>query len=217
DLFSNLEFDLNVNNTVGIRNTFLLRGYANADHRIKPMILVVKKWARHNQINDASKGTLSSYTLVLMVLHYLQSQLMCVLSPCLDVQECFDPFTDIDLVPEGPKRVPPYVSRNQSSLGELLLGFLEYYATHFRWDKYIISVREAKALPKTYTQHWKNKYICVEEPFERNNVARAVHERAKFEAIRAQFAESFHLLKRRRDLNSILPVRDIINKESSLR
>lgn len=38
------------------------------------MILVVKKWARHHQINDASKGTLSSYTLVLMVLHYLQSQ-----------------------------------------------------------------------------------------------------------------------------------------------
>lgn len=46
----------------------------SADQRIKPMILVVKKWARHNQINDASKGTLSSYTLVLMVLHYLQSQ-----------------------------------------------------------------------------------------------------------------------------------------------
>lgn len=27
-IFSNLEFDLNVNNTVGIRNTFLLRAYA---------------------------------------------------------------------------------------------------------------------------------------------------------------------------------------------
>lgn len=38
------------------------------------MILVVKKWARYHHINDASKGTLSSYTLVLMVLHYLQSQ-----------------------------------------------------------------------------------------------------------------------------------------------
>lgn len=107
---SDLEFDLNVNNTVGIRNTFLLRSYAyggqtyyfdfygcdffqfhvslllitfclmghswclSADLRIRPMILVIKKWARHNQINDASKGTLSSYTLVLMVLHYLQSQ-----------------------------------------------------------------------------------------------------------------------------------------------
>lgn len=79
----------------------------------------------------------------------------------------------------------------------------------------MISVREAKALPKTNSQQWKNKYICVEgihftavvtsqmthccrkcitipcvsEPFERNNVARAVHEKAKFDAIRAQFAE----------------------------
>lgn len=26
----------------------------------------------------------------------------------------------------------------------------------------MISVREAKALPKTNSQQWKNKYICVE-------------------------------------------------------
>ena len=44
-----------------------------ADLRVRPVIMAVKKWARHHQINDASKGTLSSYTLVLMVLHYLQS------------------------------------------------------------------------------------------------------------------------------------------------
>ncbi|TNM89453.1 hypothetical protein fugu_003687 [Takifugu bimaculatus] len=215
---SNLEFDLNVNNTVGIRNTFLLRAYSYADQRIKPMILVVKKWARHHQINDASKGTLSSYTLVLMVLNYLQTRKEPVIpSLQMDYPECFNPFVDVDLVPEGPKRIPPYISRNQAPLGELLLGFLEYYAIHFRWDKYVISVREAQVLPKTNSQQWKNKYICVEEPFERNNVARAVHEKAKFDAIRAQFAESFHILKQRRDLNSILPIRDIITKESSMR
>uniref|UniRef100_A0A3B5JY32 polynucleotide adenylyltransferase n=1 Tax=Takifugu rubripes TaxID=31033 RepID=A0A3B5JY32_TAKRU len=216
---SNLEFDLNVNNTVGIRNTFLLRAYSYADRRIKPMILVVKKWARHHQINDASKGTLSSYTLVLMVLNYLQTSVLSLglFVLCLNIQECFNPFVDVDLVPEGPKRIPPYISRNQAPLGELLLGFLEYYAIHFRWDKYVISVREAQVLPKTNSQQWKNKYICVEEPFERNNVARAVHEKAKFDAIRAQFAESFHILKQRRDLNSILPIRDIITKESSMR
>ncbi|XP_067375955.1 poly(A) RNA polymerase GLD2 isoform X2 [Channa argus] len=125
---SDLEFDLNVNNIVGIRNTFLLRSYAYADLRIRPMILVIKKWARHNQINDASKGTLSSYTLVLMVLHYLQTLNEPVV-PSLqrDYPECFNPFMDIDMVPEGPKHVPPYLSRNQLSLGELLLGFLKYY------------------------------------------------------------------------------------------
>ncbi|XP_035513997.1 LOW QUALITY PROTEIN: poly(A) RNA polymerase GLD2 [Morone saxatilis] len=215
---SDLEFDLNINNTVGIRNTFLLRSYAFADLRIRPMILVVKKWARHNQINDASKGTLSSYTLVLMVLHYLQTLNEPVL-PSLqrDYPEWFNPFMDIDMVPEGPKHVPPYISRNQSSLGELLLGFLKYYATHFRWDKQVISVREARALPKNNSQEWRNKYICVEEPFERNNVARAVHEKIKFDAIKAQFAESSRILQQRKDLNSILPVRAIITKESSRR
>uniref|UniRef100_A0A8C4NYM5 polynucleotide adenylyltransferase n=1 Tax=Dicentrarchus labrax TaxID=13489 RepID=A0A8C4NYM5_DICLA len=219
---SDLEFDLNINNTVGIRNTFLLRSYAYADLRIRPMILVVKKWARHNQINDASKGTLSSYTLVLMVLHYLQTLNEPVL-PSLqrDYPEWFNPFMDIDMVPEGPKHVPPYISRNQSSLGELLLGFLKYYATHFRWDKQVISVREARALPKNNSQEWRNKYICVEEPFERNNVARAVHEKIKFDAIKAQFAEvqatsvGYRILQQRKDLNSILPVRAIITKESS--
>ncbi|KAE8292272.1 Poly(A) RNA polymerase GLD2 [Larimichthys crocea] len=214
---SDLEFDLNVNNTVGIRNTFLLRSYAYADLRIRPMILVVKKWARHNQINDASKGTLSSYTLVLMVLHYLQTLNEPVL-PSLqrDYPECFNPLMDIDAVPDGPKHIPPYISRNQSSLGELLLGFLKYYATYFRWDEQVISVREARALPKSNSHEW-SKYICVEEPFERNNVARAVHEKIKFDIIKAQFVESWRILQQRKDLNSILPVRAISNKESSRR
>ncbi|XP_034547788.1 poly(A) RNA polymerase GLD2 [Notolabrus celidotus] len=213
---SDLEFDLNVNNTVGIRNTFLLRSYAYADLRIIPMILVIKKWARHNQINDASKGTLSSYTLVLMALNYLQTLKDPVL-PSLqrDYPDSFNPFLDIDRVPDGPKHVPPYISRNQSSLGELLLGFLKYYATSFSWDKQVISIREARTLPKNNSREWRNKFICVEEPFERNNVARAVHEKIKFEAIKAQFVESWRILQQRKDLNSILPVRDIINKESS--
>lgn len=213
---SDLEFDLNVNNTVGIRNTFLLRSYAYADLRVRPMILVVKKWARYNNINDASKGTLSSYTLVLMVLHYLQTLSEPVL-PSLqrDYPESFNPSMNLDMVPEGPKHIPPYISRNQSSLGELLLGFLKYYATEFSWDKQVISVREARAFPKNNSKEWNNKFICVEEPFERNNVARAVHEKLKFDAIKAKFAESCRLLHERKELNSILPFRAIIIKESS--
>ncbi|XP_037536397.1 poly(A) RNA polymerase GLD2 [Nematolebias whitei] len=215
---SDLEFDLNINNTVGIRNTFLLKGYAYADPRIRPLILVIKKWARHHQINDASKGTLSSYTLVLMILHYLQILQEPVL-PSLQraFPDCFDPLMDIDMVPEGCKNSPPYTSKNQSSLGQLLLGFLKYYTTQFSWDKHVISVREAATFPRTKSGEWKNKLICVEEPFERKNVARAVREKHKFDAIKAQFAESCRLLQTTKDLNSIVPVRTIINKELSRR
>lgn len=44
------------------------------ENRVRPLVLVIKKWASHHEINDASRGTLSSYSLVLMVLHYLQSK-----------------------------------------------------------------------------------------------------------------------------------------------
>uniref|UniRef100_A0A672N1J3 polynucleotide adenylyltransferase n=1 Tax=Sinocyclocheilus grahami TaxID=75366 RepID=A0A672N1J3_SINGR len=200
-----VEFDLNFNNTVGIRNTFLLRTYAYVEKRVRPIILVIKKWASHHCIKDASRGTLSSYSLVLMVLHYLQK-----ITKCCNhfLQESFNPKMDVHLVPSGPSNIPAFVSKNQSSLGDLLLGFLKYYATVFKWDKLVISVREAKTLPKTYCREWREKFICVEEPFDRTNTARAVHETVKFEAIKAEFTESYQVLQLRKDLNFILPLKN---------
>ncbi|XP_077378597.1 poly(A) RNA polymerase GLD2 isoform X2 [Festucalex cinctus] len=212
---SNLMFDLNVNNVVGIRNTFLLKSYAYAEPRIRPLILVIKKWAKHHQINDASQGTLSSYTLVLMVLHYLQTLEKPVLpSLQMDFPECFDPSLEIDMIPERANNIPHYNSQNQSSMGRLLLGFLRYYATEFSW-KNVISVRAGKALPRHNHPKWKNKFICVEEPFEGKNVARAVLKEEKFAYIKSQFIESWLSLRREMDLNSILPVQEIIDEETS--
>ena len=45
------------------------------DERVRPLIVIVKKWASGRGINDASQGTLSSYSLVLMVIHFLQGKL----------------------------------------------------------------------------------------------------------------------------------------------
>ena len=49
------------------------------DWRVQPLIMIVKKWAKRHGINDASKGTLSSYSIVMLVLHYLQGKLQPVL------------------------------------------------------------------------------------------------------------------------------------------
>ncbi|XP_068033117.1 poly(A) RNA polymerase GLD2 isoform X3 [Anomalospiza imberbis] len=132
DKVSNVDFDLNVNNVIGIRNTFLLRSYAFIENRVRPLVLVVKKWASFHDINDASRGTLSSYSLVLMVLHYLQTLPEPVL-PSLqkNYPECFDPTMQLHFVHQAPSTIPPYVSKNGSSLGDLLIGFFKYYATEF--------------------------------------------------------------------------------------
>ncbi|NXK52659.1 GLD2 polymerase, partial [Chauna torquata] len=157
------QFDLNVNNVVGIRNTFLLRTYAYIEKRVRPLVLVVKKWASFHDINDASRGTLSSYSLVLMVLHYLQTLPEPIL-PSLqkNYPESFDPTMQLHLVHQAPCTIPPYLSKNESSLGDLLIGFFKYYATEFDWSHQMISVREAKAIPRPDGIEWRNKFICVE-------------------------------------------------------
>uniref|UniRef100_A0A667FG62 polynucleotide adenylyltransferase n=1 Tax=Lynx canadensis TaxID=61383 RepID=A0A667FG62_LYNCA len=213
DKVSCVEFDLNVNNIVGIRNTFLLRTYAYLENRVRPLVLVIKKWASHHEINDASRGTLSSYSLVLMVLHYLQTLPEPILPSIQKIYpESFSPAIQLHLVHQAPCNVPPYLSKNESNLGDLLLGFLKYYATEFDWNSQMISVREAKAIPRPDGIEWRNKYICVEEPFDGTNTARAVHEKQKFDMIKDQFLKSWHRLKNKRDLNSILPLRAAILK-----
>ncbi|KFV00310.1 Poly(A) RNA polymerase GLD2, partial [Tauraco erythrolophus] len=163
DKVSCVEFDLNVNNIIGIRNTFLLRTYSCIENRVCPLVLVIKKWARFHDINDASRGTLNSYSLVLMVLHYLQTLPEPVL-PSLQKEypESFDTTMHLDQVCRAPRTIPPYNSKNESSLGDLLIGFFKYYATEFDWSHQMISVREAKAVPRPDGTEWRNKFICIE-------------------------------------------------------
>ncbi|NXB81612.1 GLD2 polymerase, partial [Donacobius atricapilla] len=204
----NVDFDLNVNNVIGIRNTFLLRTYAFIENRVRPLVLVVKKWASFHEINDASRGTLNSYSLVLMVLHYLQTLPEPIL-PSLqkNYPECFDPTMQLHLVHQAPRTIPPYISKNGSSLGDLLIGFFKYYATEFDWSHQMISVREAKAIARPDGAEWRNKFICVEEPFDGTNTARAVHEKQKYDMIRGEFVQAWRLLRDKKDLNYILPLK----------
>ena len=44
------------------------------DDRIQPLVLTIKRWAKARSINDASQGTLSNYSFMLMVIHFLQSK-----------------------------------------------------------------------------------------------------------------------------------------------
>ncbi|KAJ3288983.1 hypothetical protein HK104_007825 [Borealophlyctis nickersoniae] len=68
----NFDCDINIGNMLGLHNSELLRTYTLLDPRVKPLIMLVKLWAKKRNINDSSLGTLSSYAYSLMVLNYLQ-------------------------------------------------------------------------------------------------------------------------------------------------
>ena len=77
-----IHVDLIVGNGSGVRNTHLLYYYSQLDPRVRPLVLAVKWWAKKNGINEPRYMTLSSYTLTLVVIHYLQSGVSPPVLPC---------------------------------------------------------------------------------------------------------------------------------------
>lgn len=214
DSVSRVEVDVNVNNTVGIRNTQLLNCYARIDPRVAPLALAVKAWAQHHGINDARHMTLSSYSLVLMVIHYLQYECQPAVVPCLQemMPDKFQPHADVRSL-NLYEDLPPFVSQNKKTVGELFLGFLTYYSSKFDFSQQCISVRLGRTLPKSSAishpspkncvRQWK--YICIEEPFDRTNTARAVYDPSAFHLIQRTFEKSAARLRDTQSFASVLP------------
>ncbi|KAI9006397.1 hypothetical protein DFJ74DRAFT_712446 [Hyaloraphidium curvatum] len=72
--------DINVNNSIALYNTRLLRTYCLLDPRVRPFLMAIKKWSKCRRVNNPSGGWLSSYSFVLMGLTFL---VMRGVVPCL--------------------------------------------------------------------------------------------------------------------------------------
>lgn len=59
-------------NVLALENTHLLRTYSKLDRRIHQLGIMTKIWAKNCEIGNASKGSLSSYSYIIMLIHYLQ-------------------------------------------------------------------------------------------------------------------------------------------------
>jgi DNA polymerase sigma len=79
---SGLHVDVCSANPLAVRNTALLRAYSQCDARVRPLALVLKRWASARNLNRPRDGTLSSYGFVLMLVACLQRTVPPVL-PCL--------------------------------------------------------------------------------------------------------------------------------------
>lgn len=211
DAVSGVECDLNINNTVGVRNTHLLRYYAYMDWRVRPLMLFIKKWARFHDINDASKKTISSYSLTLMLIHYLQAGVCPAVLPCLQTLKphLFSTQSDVcrlslNFEPDNVK----FESKNVATLGELFLGFLNYYSNIFCYESQVISVRLGRTISRfeifdrDNNMQWK--HLNIEEPFDRTNTARSVYDLYVFQRIVRVFKVSFNTLVNTRDVSKIL-------------
>lgn len=185
-----LACDMNVNNTLALENTRMVRTYVSIDDRVRQLAMIIKYWTRRRVINDAGKqqhahsslqrllischaafgGTLSSYTWICMIIAFLQLRNPPVL-PALHEQDSSLKLIKKDGTrsefADDTKKLYGFGGKSKESLASLLFQFFRFYAHEFDYDKYVLSIRTGKLLIKT-EKNWhigSNNKLCVEEPF----------------------------------------------------
>ncbi|KAL3433607.1 hypothetical protein BDV09DRAFT_196558 [Aspergillus tetrazonus] len=165
-----LACDMNVNNTMALENTRMVRTYVEIDERVRPLAMLIKHWTKRRILNDAGLGgTLSSYTWICLIINFLQTREPPIL-PSLQARPHKKRLTADGLVcsfDDDLDSLVGYGKQNKQSLGELFFQFFRYYGHELDFEKYVISVREGRLISKE-GKGWhllQNNRLCVEEPF----------------------------------------------------
>ncbi|GJJ13025.1 hypothetical protein Clacol_007274 [Clathrus columnatus] len=164
DPVTGINCDININDRMGLINTFLMENYCRIAPDIRPMCLTVKRWAKYCGLNDSAglngPRTFSSYSLVLMTRGILPN-----------IQEGFPPL------PSNPRRGVFYVRQKKKTIrcdtrfretelntppiefdvGEALLGWFEFWGKEFDYDRQLLSVRHGGLVERTLKDKIKNE------------------------------------------------------------
>ena len=183
-----INVDITVHNMLPIFNTNLIRLYALYDQRFHIMGIYLKYWAKNNNIQGAPDNYLSSYALLLMLIHFLQKVVEPRVLPNLQKipinydksnpiygEELYEYFfndkkitTNVYYEKDGYK-AKEYMKKindgkeNEETVTNLLVKFFEYYAYFFD-SKQKISVH--KSLNESIKEKDDNNPFSMDDPFE---------------------------------------------------
>jgi len=203
--------DISVNNVLAVVNSRLLGDYVRLDSRVRSLGLCIKAWAQARGINDRSKGTVSSFALSLMLIHFLQRRPVPILPSLQDIafsrssppdfvngvdcRYCKDP----ELIEEELKYLRRGGPPNSESVGLLLLEFFKYYGHDYRNG--IIRIRDTRSeLPPGDETGY---YLVVDNPFEVGKDVANI-DGAQHDIIQKELRRAWSLLKDGRSLVEVL-------------
>ncbi|GIL52912.1 hypothetical protein Vafri_8659 [Volvox africanus] len=187
--------EVTINNLLAISNTCMLRDYCEIDPRLRQLALLVKHWARTRSVNDAYRGSLSSYAYVLLCIWLLQQRQPAIL-PVL--QQC-EPHTYDKMV--GPWRcsyndrveeLKDFGIANKETLAELLVAFFDHWAWRHDYNGSVVCVRTGGTMAKS-TKEWTKRQgnerhlMCVEDPFELSHDLGRTIDKAAVQVLRREF------------------------------
>ncbi|RYP73899.1 hypothetical protein DL771_003341 [Monosporascus sp. 5C6A] len=194
-----LACDLNVNNTLALENTRMIRTYVEIDERVRPLAMIVKHWTRRRVINDAAfGGTLSSYTWICMIIAFLQLRQPAVVPALHQRPHLRLPKKNGELAAfaDDVEKLRGYGDKNKATLGELLFQFFRFYAHEFDYSTYVLSVRLGKLVTKE-DKKWHlalHNQLCIEEPFNTNRNLGNTADDTAFRGLHLELRRAFDLI-----------------------
>lgn len=66
---------INVNNTIALETTRMIRTYVTIDERVRPLAMVIKYWARRRMLNDAGEFEFIRTCKLMMLYNVLMTSL----------------------------------------------------------------------------------------------------------------------------------------------
>ncbi|TFY57295.1 hypothetical protein EVJ58_g7113 [Rhodofomes roseus] len=172
DTATRIYCDMNVNDRLGVLNTSLIMRYCILSPLVRPMMFVIKYWARHRGLNEPTgpQPAFNSYTLALMTIAFLQMRglLPNIQSghdgeyPDEDNYVWFRKVTRLtgeithmkcDTFVRPMREFKP--ARDTPSLRQALVEWFDYWASEHDYSKTAVSVRDGGMIARMHivTRH----------------------------------------------------------------
>lgn len=198
--------DISIDNFAGRIKSKIFYWINTLDERFGDMVLLIKEWAKAQNINDPKSGSLNSYSLCLLVLFHFQTSEPPILPPLNEIYEgnIAGDVTEAALYDEQhldevcAANIARFRQnqgrRNETSICRLLGTFFEKFAHINAFTDNVISTYSGQIERIQDNPSWMKKsyHLFVEDPVERpDNAARAVS-RKGLDRIASAFNDARH-------------------------
>lgn len=141
DAKTDVKIDISFNMTNGVRSAKLIKEFIKSYPTLPKLVLVLKQFLLERDLNEVFTGGISSYSLILLTISFLQ------LHP-----QNYD------------------VSASNVNLGKLLIEFFELYGRLFNYFKTGIRIKDGGAyitkeeLQRDMIDGYQPSFLCIEDP-----------------------------------------------------
>ena len=180
DIETNINIDITVHNKLPINNSKMIRLYSLYDQRFHILGIFLKYWVKINNIKGAPNGYLSSYALLILIIHFLQNvvepKVLPILQKVRNVQKEYKYFngekelTTNLYFEEDFENIKQYMNEincgkeNDLNVTELLVQFFEYYAYKYNMNNhYLITIKDSV---KKVADNCEQIVFPIEDPFD---------------------------------------------------